>query len=272
MLDGLIYYFCRLNENMPGFVLKRLLVVKSLLVISGSGFSQKMSTSLQQAWFSYNNQTRLSNKWGLWGDFHLRTKEDFFNDFSTGIARLGIMYYLKDNTKLTAGYAYINHFPAEAHPDISQPEHRPWQQVQWQNRFPKFRMMQWVRLEERFRRKIKDNDELGEGYNFNYRVRYNMMLNFAFNKKPFAPKTISYVLNDEVLLNFGKEILYNSFDQNRLFLGLQYHTNKHDFLQFGFMYFYQQLTAGNKYRHIYAPRVSYFQNLDLRRKETESKS
>ena len=132
-------------------------------------------------------------------------------------------------------------------------------------------MMQWVRLEERFRRKLKDNDELGEGYDFNYRVRYNMMLNFAFNKKPFAPKTISYVLNDEVLLNFGKEILYNSFDQNRLFLGLQYHTNKHDFVQFGFMYFYQQLAAGNKYRYIHAARVSYFHNLDLRKKDESLK-
>jgi hypothetical protein len=248
----------------------RLLLLQFLLIITGFSFAQKKTNSVQQFWFSYNTQTQFSNKWGLWADFHLRTKEDLFEDLSTYIARLGLMYYITDNTKITAGYAYVNHFPADAHPDVSQPEHRPWQQVQWHNRFPKLRVMQWVRLEERFRRKIKDNDELAEGYNFNYRVRYNLMLNFAFNKKPFAPKTISYAVNNETHVNFGKEIVYNTFDQNRLFLGLNFYTSTHDFLQFGYMYLYQQLATGNKYRYIHAARISYFQNLDLRKKESKS--
>ena len=249
----------------------RLLLLQSVLMVTGISFAQKKTNSVQQVWLSYNNQTRLSDKWGLWGDFHLRTKENFFEDLSIGIARVGLMYYLTENTKLTAGYAYVNHFPADAHPDIAQPEHRPWQQVQWHNRFPKLRVMQWVRLEERFRRKIKDNDELAEGYNFNYRVRYNMMLNFAFNKKPFAPKTISYAVNNEAHLNFGKEIVYNTFDQNRFFAGIHYHTTAHAYLQVGYMYLYQQLAIGNKYRYIHAARISYFQNLDLRKKEPQSK-
>src|SRR5215204_2160540 len=139
-----------------GFMFKRFFLFQSVLMMVGGAYAQKKTTSVQQIWLSYNNQTRLSNKWGLWGDFHLRTKEGFFDSLSTGILRVGLMYYLTNNTKLTAGYAYINHFPADAHPDVSQPEHRPWQQIQWHNRFPKLRMMQWVRLEERFRRKIKN--------------------------------------------------------------------------------------------------------------------
>ena len=252
-------------------MLRRILVLVAGIIATQFGLAQKSSSSVQQVWLSYNNQTRLSNKWGVWGDFHLRTKEEFVDDLSTSIARVGLMYYLNDNTKLTAGYAWVNHFPADAHPDVSQPEHRPWQQVQWHNRYPRLRMMQWLRLEERFRRKIKDNDELADGYNFNYRVRYSMLLNFALNKKPFAPKTISYVANNELHLNFGKEIVYNTFDQNRLFFGLHYHTNASDVLQFGYMYFYQQLAAGNKYRYIHAARVSYFHNLDLRKKDESLK-
>ena len=254
------------------FDLKKALSFGVLVMMSLAAIAQKQTTSVQQVWFSYNNQTRLSDKWGLWGDFHLRTKEDFFDSLSTGIARVGLMYYLTANTKLTAGYAYVNHFPADPHADISQPEHRPWQQVQWHNRFPKLRIMQWVRLEERFRRKIKDNDELAEGYNFNWRVRYNMLLNFAFNKKPFAPKTISYAVNNETHINFGEQIIYNTFDQNRLFLGFHYHTNSHDFLQFGYMYLYQQLASGNSYRYVHAARIGYFHNLDLRKKEPLPKS
>lgn len=251
---------------------KALFIIGLLHFAKAECFSQKRSTSENQVWFSYNNQTRLSDKWGIWGDFHLRTKENYFKDFSTGIARVGLMYYLTDNTKLTAGYAYVHNYPQQGHTDVARPEHRPWQQLQWHNKFPKLRLMQYLRLEERYRRKIKDNNELADGYNFNWRTRYSILVNFAFNEKPFAPKTISWFINDEVHVNFGKEIVYNSFDQNRLFAGLQYHVNSHNVLQVGLMYLYQQLASGNNYRHIYAPRISFFQNLDLRKKEPVQKT
>ena len=249
-------------------------IIAGLLLISTPFLAapQKITSSVQQVWSGYFNQTRLSGKWGLWAEGQLRTKENFVEDLSTGIARVGLTYYINDNTKLTAGYAFINHFPADAHPEVSQPEHRPWQQLQWHNRFTNLRTMQWVRLEERFRRKIKDNDELADGYNFNYRLRYNLLFNFAFNKKPFATNSLSYVVNNEVLLNFGKEIVYNTFDQNRLFLGFHFHTNTHNTLQFGYMYLYQQLASGNKYRYIHGARIGYFQNIDLRKKTTPVKS
>src|SRR5688500_7508739 len=95
------------------FDLKKVLSFGTVVMMGLTTIAQKTTTSVQQMWFSYNNQTRLADKWALWGDFHLRTKEDFVDDLSTVIARVGIMYYLKDNTKLTAGYAFINHFPAD---------------------------------------------------------------------------------------------------------------------------------------------------------------
>lgn len=160
----------------------------------------------------------------------------------------------------------MNHFPADAHPEVSQYEHRPWQQIQWHNNFPKLRMMQWIRLEERFRRKIKDRDELADGYNFNYRARYNVFLSFPLSKKAFAPGTFSFGVNDEVHINFGKEVLYNSFDQNRFFAGFNYHITAHNQVQFGYMNVFQQLASGRQYRNIHTARIGYFHNLDLRKK------
>jgi hypothetical protein len=125
--------------------------------------------------------------------------------------------------------------------------------------------MQWVRLDERFRRKIKSNDELAEGYNYNWKARYNLFLMAPLSKNAFAPKTLSFVANDEVHINFGKQVIYNYFDQNRFFLGFAYHINKHDNIQFGYMNMFQQLAAGNQYRNINAARVFYFHNLDLRK-------
>jgi hypothetical protein len=75
------------------------------------------------------------------------------------------------------------------------------------------------------------------------------------------------VVNDEVHINFGKQIVNNYFDQNRFFLGLKYQTGEHSNLQVGYMNLFQQLAAGNKYRDINAFRFFFFQNLDLRKKK-----
>ncbi len=230
-------------------------------------FSQtKQTETVEQIWLAYMNQTRFSNKWGTWTDIHLRTKEDFVNDFSQSILRFGLTYYLNNDTKLTAGYAYVSQYPAAGHENVTIPEHRPWQQIQWHSKYSKLRLMQWFRLEERFRRKVKDDDELAEGYNFNFRMRYNIFFQVPLSQKKFEPGTLSFVVNDELHVNFGKQIVYNYFDQNRFFLGFAYHTNKTDNLQFGYMNVFQQLAAGNKYRMGHVARIFYFHNLDLRKK------
>jgi hypothetical protein len=236
-----------------------------LLLLPCFIFSQtsKSTDEEQQIWLGYFNQTRFSKRWGLWADMHLRTKEDFATNFSQLVIRPGLTYYLTDDAKFTAGYAFINHFPADNHKNISQPEHRPWQQFQWHTKYPKVKLMQWFRLEERFRHKIKNDDELADGYTFNWRLRYNILSQFPLSKKRFAPGTFSFVASNEVFVNFGKQITYNYFDQNRFFAGFHYHVNKHDNLQFGYMNLFQQLAAGNRYRSLHTARIFYFHNLNF---------
>lgn len=246
-------------------VRKLLLGISILFFCSIEGIAQvKQTESTEQFWLGYFNQTRFSKKWGAWADVHLRTKENVFTNFSQGILRLGITHYLSDDAKLTAGYAFVNHFPSDNHKNISQPEHRPWQQVQWHTKYPKLKLMQWFRLEERYRKKIKNDNELADGYNFNFRLRYNILSQFPIGKKKFQPGTFSFVLSNEVFVNFGKQIVNNYFDQNRFFSGFHFHVNKHDNLQFGYMNVFQQLAAGNRYRSIHTARLFYFHTLDLR--------
>src|SRR6187431_724683 len=146
-------------------VMKRMLCCVIIFLQAGllvSAQTTKSTEQVQQLWFGYFNQARFSNKWGMWTDLHLRTKEDFVNNFSQSIVRLGLTYYVTDATKLTAGVAYVSHYPADAHKQVTQPEWRPWQQVQWHTKHGQKRMMQWFRLEERFRRKILNDSTLGE--------------------------------------------------------------------------------------------------------------
>jgi hypothetical protein len=241
----------------------------TILFSISHGFSQtiKSTENLQQLWFGYLNQTRFSDRWGMWLDLHLRTKEDFINNFSQSIVRLGLTYYVSDATKLTLGYAWVNNFPVDNHKDISQPEHRVWQQVQWHTKYGKKRMMQWVRLEEKFKHKILNDSTLADGYGFNYKVRYNLWYEVPLSKKGIVPGALSFIFNDEVHINFGKQIINNYFDQNRFFVGFKYQATTHDNLQAGYMNVFQQLAAGNKYKSINAARIFYFHNLDLRKKK-----
>jgi len=227
--------------------------------------AQKQTQRQQQVWLGYFNQTRFSNKWGAWLDVQLRTKEDFTNHLSQLLIRPAVTYYINDATKISAGYAYIRLYPADNHSRVTQPEHRPWQQVQWHTKYGKNRTMQWFRLDERFRRKILNDSTLADGYNFNFRLRYNFLWQVPLSAQ-IKRGTWSFILNNEVHINFGKQITYNYFDQNRFFVGLSYNTNATDNLQIGYMNVFQQLPVGNRYRSIDAARVFYFHNLDLRKK------
>jgi hypothetical protein len=260
-VSGLIFY----QYN----AMRKIYFILFCAVLCGSpAFTQnsKQTESIEQVWLGYFNQARFSDRWGSWLDVHLRTKENFTSNLSQSILRLGLTYYFNENTRFTAGYAYVSHYPGDNHKDITQPEHRPWQQLQWNNKYSRLRTSQSFRLEEKFRRKIANESTLAEGYNFNYKLRYNFLLNVPLGKKLYMPGSLSFVVNDELHVNFGKQVVYNYFDQNRLFLGFSYQTNKHDNLQFGYLNIFQQLASGNRYKDIHAFRLFYFHILDLRGK------
>lgn len=224
----------------------------------------KTVSSEEQVWMGYFNQSRFSKHWGLWAEAQLRTKENFFSQFSTGITRAGLTYYLGDQTKLTAGYAYVWNFPTNT-VRVTQPEHRPWQQLQWHTNYARVKTMQWFRLEERFRRKILNDSTLGQGSNFNFRARYNFLLQVPFANRKIQSGDVSFILNNEVHLNFGRIILNNTFDQNRFFAGFAFHTNATDNLQVGYLNVFQQLAGAGSYRMLHAARLYYFHNMDWRK-------
>lgn len=155
--------------------------------------------------------------------------------------RAGLTYYLNNDLKLTNGYAFTNHFPEQGHANISRPEHRIWQQLQFHQKINKVRAMAWLRLEERFRHKIKNDNELADGYRFDLRLRCNFLVNIPLSKKGIAPKTFSGIITDEIFFNFRNpnNPTYFPFDQNRFFAGLSYDINAHSNFQFGCRNVYQ---------------------------------
>lgn len=238
-----------------------------IVLVAETSFSQtaKEFETREQTWFGYFNQTRFTKRSGLWLDLHLRLTNEFVNQKNLNIIRAGYTYYFSDQVRLTAGYAYVTQYGlAPEEPDV--PEHRPWQQIQWMEKKKGFNMMQWFRIDERFRTRVVDG-ALTDRYNFNWRFRYNIALTFPLRGKVVQAKTPFLFFNDEIHINAGKEIVNNYFDQNRLFLGLGYQFTAHLNAHLGYMYIFQQLPAGYKYANIHAIRFFVFHTLDFRKDE-----
>lgn len=246
----------------------KVITIFTVFVSSFSIYAQapeKEIHSREQLWLGYFNQTRFTNKLGVWVDVHYRMTDNFVDRPFQFIFRPAVTYFIKDNLRLNVGYALANHFPAQGL-KTSRLEHRAWQQLWWNQKYPGLTTLQWLRLEQRFNEKVVADEKL-DGYNYTFRARYNISFFISLKGKEMAPKTPFAAFINEVFLNFGDKVLYNTFDQNRFFAGFGYHFTSHLNAQLGYMNVYQQEGSGNKYMSTHAVRLFVFHSFDLRNKD-----
>jgi hypothetical protein len=234
-----------------------------LLAFAHQGLAQKQFEVREQTWVGYFNQTRLTNRSGVWVDLHFRGTDNFLQAKSIAIARAAYIYYLSDNVRLMAGYAYAPRF-SNADPGVI-PEHRPWQQVLWSEKKKRFNLTQSFRIEQRFRQRIAD-DELTSEFDFNWRLRYNFVFTLPLKGGEILPKTPFLYFNNDTHINAGKNIKYNYLDQNRTFLGLGYQFTDQLNVHLGYMFIFQQEPVAEHFVRIHAIRLYVIHNLDLRKK------
>ncbi len=217
----------------------------------------------QQSWLGYFPQVKLSKHWGLWFDSEIHTSDHYFNGFLQATFRVGGTYYNNKLNKFTVGYGFTDFFPGENHQYISIPEHFAWQQYQWFNYFKKSKLMQWIRLEEKFKNDVIDNYTKADTYKVTYKTRYNIYYQLPLNKKGIVPNSIALATGDELYLYYGPQLQNHVFDQNRIFLGFSYQVNAHDNLVFGVMNIVQRDESGTQIKDNNVLKVSFFQNLGL---------
>lgn len=243
----------------------RIFIVLLLLSSAAQAFAQKQIEVRNQTWLGYFNQTRFTQRSGVWVDLHYRLTGDFTQTRSINIARVAYIYYLSDQVLLMAGYAYAKQFSSVENIPAA-PEHRPWQQIQWVVKKHGFSLRQSLRVEQRFRGKL-ENGVLVNDYNFNWRFRYNFAISVPLKGKQVVAKTPFLYVNNDIHINAGKSIVNNYFDQNRFFLGIGYQFTSQLNAQLGYMNVFQQQPSGNQYVNINAIRLYVIHHLDLRKSE-----
>lgn len=227
----------------------------------GQGF--QITDHKEQLWFQYFGQFRINEKWGIWLDGGFRTEDHFTRGVSTVLGRTGLMYSLSRTVRLVGGYAYFVQYPAYDVAGIGQPEHRFWQMAQYQKDHGRSQFTHSVRLEQRFRRKLASAEELADAYRFNYRFRYSFSWQYPLRKQRLEKGDLSIILLDEIMFNFGKQVVYDHLDQNRAMAGLRYYFHRDHNLMVAYLNIYQKLPLPNVVRISNNIRISYFHTLHL---------
>jgi hypothetical protein len=218
------------------------LCVISLCCISIETNAQKQVGHQSLFWLGSVNTIRFNQKWGMVADFHYRTYDFMSHPYYYIVRGLGNYYF---NENLTAGIGY-GHIWAGAYTTMPHPysnEDRITEQVQSNSKTGKFSISNRWRLEQRWQQKIVNNEKTND-YRFTDRARYGI----SFIYSPFKNKMLPMVTNyEEVMVQFGKEVVYNTFDQARFSFGIRQNITSKLNIDLNYMYIYQQLFSGNQY-------------------------
>ena len=231
---------------------------------TGQSESSKQINVQTQFWISLNGTARLSDHWGMLGDIHLR-RNDFIQDPSFFLLRGAAHYWVTEALTLSVGYGHNWIAPARDDWQTWTGENRIYQQLQYAAKFGKVSLLERIRNEQRWHQEVVDDVLTGE-HKFTNRVRLLVSVTAPVSRKPSFP---SLVLSDEILVQFGPEVVTNTFDQNRLFTGLKQRLAKTWGVDFGYMLVFQQKASGNEYDLNHTLRLFFYFTPDFRSSKSE---
>lgn len=241
-----------------------LLLLWPLACGTASALSNEDVHEQSQTWWSLNSTARINDRWGMVGDFHIR-RDDFLNDPSFYFLRTGMHWWATEKLTLTFGYAHMWKAPAEPGWDDYTNEERLYEQAQHALKIGPVSVLNRVRNEQRWQQDVDDAGRAG-GYSFTNRLRYLLSLTVALSDNPSLPAP---VVSDEVLIHFGPGVDGNTFDQNRLFVGIRQRLGPRWSFDFGYMPVLQQKSGGDRYDLNHTMRLFWYFTPDLREHPSE---
>ena len=225
---------------------------------------QKQVETQHHSWWSINTLAKVSDKWSLIGDVHIR-RNDFLAGNNFYFVRWGISRQMHKGFSLAGGTGHLWLASRNNATELFANENRLYQQAQWVKQNGSIQWVHRIRLEERWQEKIVNGIPIRDR-RFTTRMRYLSMLNWSFSKQEYVPKLS---IANELLLQTGRDIVYNHFDQNRFFVGFRQKLTSALEADIGYMHVYQQLIQGNKYNENHTFRLFMYWRPDWRKQKEE---
>ncbi|WP_068837770.1 DUF2490 domain-containing protein [Pontibacter akesuensis] len=249
---------------------KIILVSLSLLLHAPLLWAQNVGkevTRQQLVWYGYNSTLELSEQWAV----NLEVEERrFFNpdEQHQFLTRGQVRFSLGKGWEAAAGFAYFLQSPHDPRATVNLvvPELRPHLQLDYKQPINKLRIAHRYRAERRFFRNTADG-ELAGGYSANYRFRYRLSLEYLLVK--IGQQPLKGKLNDEIMFNAGENITNNRFDQNRIYVGLNYPVHKNVSVEAGYLKWFQQRASGQQFYDRDIIRLIISHKIDVRSKKAD---
>lgn len=228
-------------------------------------FGQKNVENQQLLWYGYYNKLQINQNWVLKSEVQER---HFYQPLVQHqlVFRTNLDRRILDDINVSLGFVVFLQSPndPESESTLMVPELRTDFGFNAKKKYKYFNVNQRFKVEARFFHQTENNELVG-GYQFsNFRMRYQLGLNIPLIKKQDAEKLILKI-KDEVMFNFGKNIVKNVFDQNRIYIGLNYPMNKNLAFEAGYLNWFQQRPSGTDFYNRDIIRFSVFHKINLKK-------
>lgn len=234
------------------------------LFVSFSVLAQKKVKHQELIWYGYYNTLKFNEKWTLASEIQERY---FINPSSQHqlVFRSNIQRKFIDNWCASVGITLFLQSPNDPYSesDLVVPELRPDIGFTNKQKLPFLTVSHRYKVEARFFHDVENNELVG-GYRFsNFRYRYQLGFDIPILKRENKEKIILKAKN-EVMFNVGSKIVKNTFDQNRIYLAVNYTINPKISIEAGYMNWFQQQKSGVDFYNRDILRFSLFHNLSLK--------
>jgi hypothetical protein len=236
-----------------------------LLLFSTIVLGQKNIEKQQLIWYGYYNTLKFNEKWSLLSEIQER---QFYNPTAQHqlVFRTNLERKLLGNWSASGGLTYFlqNSHNPYSESNLTVPELRPDIGFNNKQKLGFLTISHRYKAEARFFHDVKNNELVG-GYRFsNFRFRYQLGLEFPIWKKE-EKEVLNFKIKDEIMFNVGKKVVKNTFDQNRVYLALNYKINDSYAVEMGYMNWFQQQKTGVDFYNRDILRFSLFHTIDLKK-------
>lgn len=215
----------------------KIVLLAVTIVICFCANGQRQTANQTNSWFMFFGSHQIAKKWSLHSELQWRRSEVLNKPLQT-LFRTGINYHINADVFVTAGYAFVHTVPYGAFPARSDfPENRLWEQIQLKNQSGAFEIISRLRIEQRWINQPVLQNGVYKAGDAVYQNRFRLLnrVSIPFKGKKIIDKSFYCAVYDELMLNAGKNVALNVFDQNRAYLALGYKVPKLGRLEIGYM-------------------------------------
>jgi hypothetical protein len=260
-----------MKKSLKRYTLPLSLAFGMLLALAQEGRAQqvpKIRVPQQLYWTRYYNQFEFSPRWELHTELDSRR---FFSPHvqHQALLRSHLHYKFSNGWDVGAGFVRFFQFPQDPLATNRQmvPEWRFFVDVQQRTNIGKLQIRQRHRLEDR-NFQVVQNGALTSSYRTNYRFRYQLQAEYPLIRRQGQNRgNLTLRVSDEIMFNFGRQITYNYFDQNRIYAALSYQLLENLATEVGYLHWFQQQPVGNVYFDRDILRLTVYHKMGRRKEE-----